>query len=75
MSNNKIKKVTLEYCLDVLENNELEEEVKHLVKLKDEVHKLRMEDRDNDEPYKISVADSFHTIGKFETKKADQMSS
>ena len=70
MSNNEIKKVTLEYCLNLLSNNEPDAEVKELVESKEMLHKLRMEDTDNDEEYEISEADFFLTVGKFESKKS-----
>ena len=67
VSNAEIKKVTLKYCLKTLEKNEPEEEVKELVKYKEEVHKLRMEDRENDEEFFITDKDFFMTLSKFES--------
>ena len=42
VANEEIRKVTLQYCLNVLEKNKPEEEVKQLVELKEKVHELRM---------------------------------
>ena len=42
VSNAEVKRVSLEYCLKTLENNEPEENAKELIKLKEEVHRLRM---------------------------------
>ena len=40
VANAEIKKVTLKYCLSVLENNKPEDNVKNLVELKERVHQL-----------------------------------
>ena len=42
----KYKKVTLEYCVENLQNNNPDDSVKQLVELKKEMHKLRMSDTD-----------------------------
>ena len=70
MSNTAIKEVTLKYCLEVLRNNEPAEEIKEIVKLKEAVHKMRMEDKSNDDEYDISDADFLETVKKFEAKKS-----
>ena len=69
VANSDIKKVTLEYCLNVLKNNKPAKEVKRMIELKETVHELRMNDTENDEEYKISDADFFETVEKFEAKK------
>ena len=69
VANSEIKKVTLDYCLDVLKNNEPAAEVKELVKLKEMVHEMRMNDKERDEDYEISGSDFFETVEKFEAKK------
>ena len=48
-------------------SKEPEEEVMDLVKYKEEVHKLRMEDKDNDEEFYITDKDFFMTMSKFES--------
>ena len=70
VSNSEIKKVTLNYCVNVLKNNKPAEEVKQLIELKEAVHELRMKDKDNDEEYEISDKDFLETVGKFEAKKS-----
>ena len=71
VANSEIKKVTLDYCLDVLKNNEPAAEVTELVRLKEMVHEMRMNDKERDEDYEISDSDFFETVEKFEAKKAD----
>ena len=70
VSNSEIKKVTLKYCLKTLENNKPEKEVEELVELKNEVHKLRMEDKTHDKEYRITDEDFFMVIWKFDLKKS-----
>ena len=65
VSNSEIKKVTLKYCLKTLENNPPEKEVAELVKLKEELYKLRILDRSKDEEYSITVEDFFMILRKF----------
>ena len=59
VSNSKIKKVTLEYCLRTLKNNEPEEEAKEAIELKEEIHKSWMNDKTNHEENKITDEDFF----------------
>ena len=66
VSNSEIKKVTLKYCLKVLENNEPDEDFKELAKLKEQVHKLRMEDNSLEDELEVSLEDFFMTLCKFE---------
>ena len=61
VSNSEIKNVTLKYCLKVLENNEPDEDFQFLAKLKDEAHKLRMEDEDMEDELEMS-----HWWGRWE---------
>ena len=70
VSNTAIKEVTLNYCLEVLKNNEPAAEVKQLVELKEAVHEMRMKDKSNDEEYEITDADFLETVKKFEAKKS-----
>ena len=63
--NSQTKKVTLKYCLKTLKNNEPEIEMKELIDLKTEVHKLRMEDKDNEKEYEITDEDFFTILWKF----------
>ena len=70
VSSSKIKEVTLNYCLNTLKNNEPEEHVKELVKLKKEVHALRMEDKHNDPEYDLSEDEYFSILKRFESKKS-----
>ena len=41
VSNSEIKRVTLEYCLEVLENNIPSKEVRELVEIKEEKHQFK----------------------------------
>ena len=70
VSKSEIKKVTLAYCLKTLKNNEPEDEAREAVELKEELHKLRMNDKTNDEEYNITDEDFFMTIQKFASKKS-----
>ena len=70
VSNTEIKRVTLDYCLEVLKDNEPEPEVMEIVKCKALLHKLRMEDKNNDYDHEITDEDFFMTLGKFESKKS-----
>ena len=54
--------MTLKYCLKVLENNDPDEDFEAVAKLKEQVHKLRMEDRDDDEELEITLGDFFLTL-------------
>ena len=56
----------LKYCLNVLKNNEPDEAFKELKELKEEVHKLRMEDNNKDEHCDISEEDFFSVLCRFE---------
>ena len=70
VSNAEIKRVSLEYCLKTLENNEPEENAKELIKLKEEVHRLRMNTKEEDEEAIITDEDYFMTLAKFESKNS-----
>ena len=70
VSNSEIKKVTLEYCFNTLKNNEPEVESREAIELKEELHKLRMKDKNNDKEYEITDEDFFTTLWKFERKKS-----
>ena len=70
VSNSEIKRVTLKYCLKTLENNPPEEEVQELIEHKEELHKLRLEDKSNDKEYMIMDEDFFIILFKFETKRS-----
>ena len=70
VSNSEIKKVTLKYCLKTLENNKPEKEVEELVELKNEVHKLRMQDKTHDKEYRITEENFFMVLWKFDLKKS-----
>ena len=73
LANSDIKKVTLDYCLNVLESTKPAEESKQLIELKEMAHELQMKDKENDSDYDISDVDFFKTVRKFETKKVDPM--
>ena len=70
VSNSAIKEVTLNYCLDVLKNNEPADEVKKLIELKEAGHRMRMKNKSDDLEYEISDADFLETVEKFEAKKS-----
>ena len=70
VANSNIKKVTLDYCLKVLENNKPAGEVKQLIELKEMAHELQMKDKEKDVDYEISDADIFETVREFEAKKS-----
>ena len=70
VSNSEIKKVTLKYGLKTLENNKPEEKVKELIELKEEQHRLRMEEKGNDEEHHITDEDFFDVLKKFDSKKS-----
>ena len=70
VSNEGIKTTTLKYCLKVLENNEPTEGVKELVSLKEEAHKMRMNERVVEEDTEISEEEFFSTLAKFESKNS-----
>ena len=70
VSNSEIKKVTLKYCLKTLENNKPEEEVKELIELKEDQHRLRMEEKGYDEEHQITDEDFFDVLKKFDSKKS-----
>ena len=61
VSNKEIKQVTLEYCLEVLENNVPAPEVKEFVRYKEILHELRMEDKENDYDHEITDQDIHYT--------------
>ena len=66
VSNQEIKNVSLKYCLKVLKNNEPDEAFKELKELKERAHKLRMEDKEQDDELDISEEDLFGVLNKFE---------
>ena len=70
VSNMEIKRVFLSYCLNILKNNEPKEEVKELVKLKEEVHEMRMLEKENESENEISEEEFFTAVCKFESKKS-----
>ena len=70
VSNSEIKQVTLDYCLQVLSNNEPDPRVKELVQYKEIVHNLRMMDKENDYDNEITDEDFFMVLAKFESKKS-----
>ena len=67
VSNSEIKRVTLDYCKEVLKNNEPEEDFKELVEYKEKVHKIRMESNDDDEEVEITEEEFNQTLAKFES--------
>ena len=70
VSNAEIKRVTLDYCMKVLKNNEPAEEFKVFANLKEEVHRLQMEDKEMKEETDITLEYFFLTLVKFESKKS-----
>ena len=54
----------------MLKNNEADEAFKELKELKEEVHKLRMEDNNKDEYCDISEEDFFSVLCRFKAKKS-----
>ena len=70
VSNSQIIRVTLKYCLKTLENNPPEEEVKELIEHKEELHRLRLEDRSKDTEFMITDEDFFMIIHKFKSKRS-----
>ena len=58
MSNSEIKKVTLKYCKKVQEKIDPEEEMKELVELKEKLHHMKMEIKDDeDDEFEIEDED------------------
>ena len=70
VSNSEIKRVTLKYCLKTLENNPPEEEVKELIEHREELHRLRLEDRSKDREFMITDEDFFMIHHKFKSKRS-----
>ena len=70
VSNSEIKKGTLEYCHKTLKNNEPEDEVRESIELKEELHKLRINDDTDDTEYNTTDEDYFKTLRKFEAKNS-----
>ena len=58
----KLQGVSFNLDLKVLENNDPDEDFEAVAKLKEQVHKLRMEDRDDDEELEITLGDFFLTL-------------
>ena len=68
VSNSEIKKVTLEYCKSVLENNEPENDMKELVEMKERIHQIKMDTKDpNEEEFEVEEEAFFQTIRKFKS--------
>ena len=70
VSNPEIKRVTLEYCLQTLKNNEPEEHVKEHIKFKEKVHNLRMMDKNDDDEFSKTDEDYFTILSKFESRNS-----
>ena len=70
VSNSEIKRVTLKYCLKTLENNPPGEKVKELIEHKEELHRLRLEDRSKDREFMITDEDFFMILHKFKSKRS-----
>ena len=69
VTSSEIKKVTLDYCLETLTNNEPEDDdVKDLVRIKEEVLKTLMENS-KDGSFKVTEEDFWIVVNKFERKK------
>ena len=68
VSNEKIKEVTLEYCVNIFKNNEPEKDVKLLVDVLDKIHDVRMKEEDNDDKMEITKDEFEDTIHKFKSK-------
>ena len=68
VSSEEIKKVTLKYCVENLQNNNPDDSVKQLVELKKELHKIRMSDTDSD-GFKVGKGTFNRVMNKFGTKK------
>ena len=67
ISNDEIKKFTLEHCMKSLKNNDPEEDVKLLVELVNEVHEQRMLEFD-DEEEDVKWEDFEDVVNKIEKK-------
>ena len=63
-----IKKVTLEYCVENLQNNNYDEEVKDAVNIKKELHDIRMKDTSS-EGFEVKKESFGRVLKKFSTKK------
>ena len=70
VSTAEIKRISLEYCLKTLENNEPEEKARELIKFKEELHILRMKNREDEEEVVITDEDYFMTLAKFASKNS-----
>ena len=56
--------------MKVLENNEPDNEFKEIAKLKEAAHNLRMNEKEDDNDFEISLENYFLTLVKFESKKS-----
>ena len=67
VNSDEIKKVTLQYCIETLENNEPHEDAKPLILLKKKLHDLRMKEDDGE--IDVKKEDFDEVICKFKTKQ------
>ena len=65
----EIKRATLEYNCNVLKNNEAEEGFEELVKMKEELHDTRMNDKIGKGSFKVTGENFKQVVNKFEEKK------
>ena len=65
-SSNRIKAVTLQYCIDTLQNNKLAEDYEKLIELKKELHYKRMEERNGD--VEVTKEDFEDIVKRFKEK-------
>ena len=70
VANEEIKRVTLEYCVENLENASPDPEVEVDTNLKKQLHDMRMKDND-DEDFEIVKEDFDTVLHKFSTKSTD----
>ena len=68
VSSEEIKKVTLEYNCDVLKNNEAEEGFKELVRIKEDLHDLRMKDKIGKGSFRVNKENFTRVVKKFKDK-------
>ena len=67
VSGKEIKKATLKYCINNLKNNKVSENVREIVKLKENLHNIRMNQETKDE-FQIEVKEFDEVVKKFASK-------
>ena len=72
VASSDIRRASLNYCVNNLRNNEVSENVKVIVALKEKLHNMRMEE-DTKEEFKVDIEEYEEVVEKFKRKRYQKL--